>query len=116
MRAAWYEKQGSAREVLVVGEMPDPHPGAGEVRIRIAASSINPFYIKKRQDAFGYGMAYPRIIPHGDGAGQVDQVGEASLPNGSAGRCGVTAHNPIDRSAQLRSLPWFRSITLLRCP
>jgi len=36
MRAAWYEKQGSAREVLVVGEMPDPRPGTGEVRIRIA--------------------------------------------------------------------------------
>jgi NADPH2:quinone reductase len=38
MRAAWYEKQGPAREVLVVGEMPEPHPSAGEVRIRIAAS------------------------------------------------------------------------------
>ena len=42
MRAAWYEKQGPAREVLVVGEMPDPRPAAGEVLIRIAASGINP--------------------------------------------------------------------------
>ena len=24
MRAAWYENQGAARDVLVVGEMPDP--------------------------------------------------------------------------------------------
>jgi hypothetical protein len=24
MKAAWYEKQGPARDVLVVGEMPDP--------------------------------------------------------------------------------------------
>ena len=38
MKAAWYEKQGPAREVLTVGEMPDPTPAAGEVRIRIAAS------------------------------------------------------------------------------
>jgi NADPH:quinone reductase len=38
MKAAWYEKQGPAREVLVVGDMPDPMLGAGEVRIRIAAS------------------------------------------------------------------------------
>ena len=53
MRAAWYEKQGPAREVLVVGEMPDPRPGPGEVRIRIAASGINPGDIKKRQDSFG---------------------------------------------------------------
>ena len=51
MRAAWYEKQGPAKDVLMVGEMPDPHPVAGEVRIRIAASGINPGDIKKRQDA-----------------------------------------------------------------
>jgi NADPH:quinone reductase-like Zn-dependent oxidoreductase len=75
MRAAWYEKQGPAREVLGVGEMPDPYPVAGEVRIRIAASGINPGDIKKREDAFGYGMPYPRVIPHSDGAGRVDQVG-----------------------------------------
>jgi len=76
MRAAWYEKQGPAREVLTVGEMPDPIPSSGEVRIRIAASGINPGDIKKRQDTFGYGMSYPRIIPHSDGAGRVDQVGD----------------------------------------
>jgi NADPH2:quinone reductase len=76
MRAAWYEKQGPAREVLVVSEMPDPIPGAGEVRIRIAVSGINPGDIKKRQDSFGLGMSYPRVIPHSDGAGHVDQVGE----------------------------------------
>ena len=76
MRAAWYEKRGPAREVLRVGVMPDPTPGAGEVRIRIAASGINPGDIKKREDAFGYGMPYPRVIPHSDGAGVVDAVGE----------------------------------------
>jgi hypothetical protein len=38
MKAAWYEKQGPAREVLTLGEIPDPSPTAGEVRIRIAAS------------------------------------------------------------------------------
>jgi NADPH2:quinone reductase len=76
MRAAWYEKQGPANEVLTVGEMPDPRPGAGEVRIRIAASGINPGDIKKRQDSFGLGMPFPRVIPHSDGAGVVDLVGD----------------------------------------
>jgi NADPH2:quinone reductase len=80
MRAAWYEKQGPAREVLTVGEMPDPIPGPGEVRIRIAASGINPGDIKKRQDSFGIGMAYPRVIPHSDGAGRVDMVGDGVPP------------------------------------
>jgi NADPH2:quinone reductase len=76
MNAAWYEKQGPARDVLVVGEMPDPEPGPGEVRIRVVASGINPGDIKKRQDTFGYGMSYPRVIPHSDGAGVIDRVGD----------------------------------------
>src|SRR6185295_6339602 len=75
MRAAWYEQQGPARAVLTVGEMPDPIPGPGEVRIRVAVSGINPGDVKKRQNAFGYSMPYPRVIPHSDGAGQVDRVG-----------------------------------------
>ena len=48
MKAAWYEKQGPPQDVLVVGEMPDPTPGPGELRIRIAASGINPGDTKKR--------------------------------------------------------------------
>jgi NADPH:quinone reductase len=59
MRAASYDKQGSAREVLTVGEMPDPIPGAGEVRIRIAALGINPGDAKKRENSFSYGNAVP---------------------------------------------------------
>jgi NADPH:quinone reductase len=76
MKAAWYEKQGAARDVLVVGEMDDPRPGAGEVRIRIAFSGVNPGDVKKREDAFGVGMSYPRVIPHSDGSGAVDAVGD----------------------------------------
>ena len=76
MKAAWYEKQGPAQEVLTVGEMPDPNPGSGEVRIRIAASGVNPGDVKKRGDTFALGMPYPRVIPHSDGAGTVDKVGE----------------------------------------
>jgi NADPH2:quinone reductase len=76
MKAAWYEKQGAARDVLIVGEMDDPQPRAGEVRIRVAFSGVNPGDVKKRQDSFGIGMPYPRIIPHSDGSGTVDAVGE----------------------------------------
>jgi len=42
MKDAWHEKQGAAPDVLVVGEMDDPQPRAGEVRIRIAFSGVNP--------------------------------------------------------------------------
>jgi NADPH2:quinone reductase len=56
--------------------MDDPNPIAGEVRIRVAASGVNPGDVKKREDAFGVGMPYPRVTPHSDGAGTIDAVGE----------------------------------------
>jgi NADPH:quinone reductase len=108
MKAAWYEKQGPAREVLTVGEMDDPIPAAGEVRIRISASGINPGDIKKRQDAFGYGMAYPRIIPHSDGAGRVDRVGEGVSPEwmGRNVWCyGAQSYRPFGTAADFTVLP-----------
>src|ERR1700751_3143734 len=108
MRAAWYEKQGPAREVLTVGEMPDPTPGPGEVRIRIAASGINPGDIKKRQDSFGIGMPYPRIIPHSDGAGRIDKVGEG-VPSEWIGRSvwcyGAQSYRPFGTAAEFTVIP-----------
>lgn len=108
MRAAWYEKQGPAREVLTVGEMQDPSPAAGEVRIRIAASGINPGDIKKREDAFGYGMPYPRVIPHSDGAGRVDQVGPGVSSEwiGRAVWCyGAQSYRPFGTAAEFTVVP-----------
>src|SRR6516225_6575082 len=76
MKAAWYERQGAARDVLRVGTMDEARPLAGEVRIHTAFSGVNPGDVKKRQDAFSMGMPYPRVIPHSDGSGTVDAVGE----------------------------------------
>jgi NADPH:quinone reductase len=108
MRAAWYEKQGPAREVLKVGEMPDPIPAAGEVRIRVAASGINPGDTKKRQDAFGIGMAYPRVIPHSDGAGRVDQLG-SGIGSEWLGRSvwcfGAQSYRPFGTAAEYTVVP-----------
>jgi NADPH2:quinone reductase len=108
MRAAWYEKPGPAREVLKVGEMPDPAPAPGEVRIRIAASGINPGDIKKRQDVFAYGMAYPRVIPHSDGAGIVDKIG-AGVSSEWMGRSvwcyGAQSYRPFGTAAEFTVVP-----------
>ena len=114
MRAAWYEKQGPAQEVLMVGEMPDPRPSAGEVRIRIAASGINPGDIKKRQDSFGIGMPYPRVIPHSDGAGQVDQVGDGVSPEwvGRQVWCyGAQSYRPFGTAAEFTVVRWIMSLS-----
>jgi NADPH2:quinone reductase len=76
LRAAWYERQGPARETLVVGEMPDVHPGPREVRIAVAVSGLSPGDVKKRTGWQDSEMEYPRVIPHSDGAGTIDAVGE----------------------------------------
>ena len=76
MKAAWNEKQGAAADVLIVGDMDDPQPRAGEVRIRVAFSGVNPEDVKKRQNAFGVGMPNPRVTRRSDGSGTVDVVGE----------------------------------------
>jgi NADPH2:quinone reductase len=108
MRAAWYEKQGPAREVLEVGEMPDPVPGAGEVRIRIVASGINPGDTKKRGDVFALGMPYPRVIPHSDGAGTVDLTGSGVSQElvGQRVWCfGAQSYRPFGTAAEFTVVP-----------
>ena len=108
MKAAWYEKQGPPREVLVVGEMSDPISAAGEVRIRVASSGINPGDTKKRDNAFGIGMAYPRVIPHSDGAGRVDQLG-LGVPSDWMGRSvwcyGAQSYRPFGTAAEFTVVP-----------
>jgi len=115
MRAAWYEKQGPARQVLTVGEMPDPSPAAGEVRIRIAASGINPGDIKKRQNAFGYGMPYARVIPHSDGAGRIDQIGQSVPPEwlGKSVWCyGAQSYRAFGTAAEFAIVPVDQAVLL----
>jgi NADPH2:quinone reductase len=76
MQAVWYERQGKAQDVLQYGEMPIPEPGIGEVRVRLHASGVNPSDTKVRGGWGGIAMSFPRVIPHQDGAGTIDRVGE----------------------------------------
>jgi NADPH2:quinone reductase len=75
MRAAYYERNGSAREVLQVGDVPTPRPGPGDVRVKLVTSGVNPSDVKSRQGATRK-IAFPRVIPHSDGAGVIDDVGD----------------------------------------
>jgi NADPH2:quinone reductase len=75
MRAAFYSQQGPAQEVLRVGEQPTPQPGPGEVRVKLRTSGVNPSDWKARRGGFGRGLFAPLIIPHSDGAGDIDAVG-----------------------------------------
>ena len=73
MKAAWYEKNGEAKDVLVVGEMPTPEVGPGEVRVKISVSGVNPSDVKSRR---GRPLIAPRIVPHSDAGGVIEAVGQ----------------------------------------
>ncbi len=75
MRAALYDRLGASAEVLRVEDVDRPEPGPGEVRVKITYSGVNPTDWKSRSGAT------PRAIedfqiPHHDGAGVIDAVGE----------------------------------------
>ena len=115
MRAAWYEKTGPAAEVLQVGEMPVPEPGPGEVRVRVVASGLNPTDVKTR--AGSRPMAFPRVVPHQDGAGVIDRVG----PGVPAARVGervwmfiVQWQRPWGTAAEFTVVPATLAVTLHR--
>ena len=108
MKAAWYERQGPAKDVLVVGEMKNPEPLPGEVRVRVAASGVNPGDVKKREDAFRVGMPYPRIVPHSDGAGTIDQVGPGVSQERIGQRVwcfGAQSYRPFGTAAEYTTVP-----------
>jgi NADPH:quinone reductase len=75
MKAAFYERLGPAKEVLQVGDIPEPYPTAGEVRVRVEWSGVNPSDVKSRIGLRNAVMPFARVIPHSDGAGVIDAVG-----------------------------------------
>jgi NADPH:quinone reductase len=75
MRAAYYDSNGTARDVLRVSEVETPRAGPGEVRVKLATSGVNPSDVKSRQGSTRK-ITWPRVIPQSDGAGVIDQVGD----------------------------------------
>jgi NADPH2:quinone reductase len=116
MRAAFYTEQGAAHDVLRLGEQPTPDPGPGEVRVRLRTSGVNPSDWKVRRGGFGRGLSAPLIIPHSDGAGDIDAVGPGTtgrvigervwIWNGQWKRAhGTAAEHIVVPSAQAAPLP-----------
>jgi len=76
MRAVVYRRTGGP-EVLEVTERPLPVPGPGEVRVRVAVSGSNPTDWKARRGPSpGAATPFPEMVPHQDGAGTIDAVGD----------------------------------------
>lgn len=79
MRQAWYDRTGSAAEVLKTGFLEIPAPGPGEVLVKVWASGINPSDCKQRRGWPGY-VLQGRTVPHSDGAGVIAATGPGVDP------------------------------------
>jgi NADPH:quinone reductase len=115
MRAAYYESKGPARDVLRVGERPMPQPAAGEVRVRVHVSAVNPSDTKGRGGLRVKEMPFPAVIPHQDGAGVIDAVGSGV----DIGRVGervwiyeANLNRPFGTAAQYTCVPAHKAVTL----
>jgi len=115
VRAAWYDARGPAREVLRVGELPLPVPGPGELRVRVAASGVNRGDVGKRGGAWSSEMPFPRVIPHGDGAGVVEAVG-AGVSQARVGEHAwvflAQSYRPFGTAAELVVVPAEHAVPL----
>ncbi|MCA0244296.1 MAG: NADPH:quinone reductase [Proteobacteria bacterium] len=74
MKTWFYDRVGPAAEVLTQADWPLPEPAAGELRVRIEWSGVNPSDVKSRGGLRP--IAFPRVVPHSDGSGVIDAVGE----------------------------------------
>src|SRR3954466_3126119 len=108
VRAVWYDRQGPASEVLQSGELPDPQPKPGEVRVRVRYSGVNPGDTKKRRGWLGSSMPHPRVIPHSDAAGVIDAVGPG-VDQARVGRrawvYGAQSYRPFGTAAEYTVVP-----------
>lgn len=112
MRAAWYSKNGPAREVLELGDLATPIPGPGEVLVELHTSGVNPSDVKSRT---GRPVEGALIVPHSDGAGVITAVG-AGVPRERIGER-VWVWNgqwqrPMGTAAQAIALPQEQAVPL----
>ncbi len=73
MKAVQIREHGDL-EALQFADLPEPSPGAGQLRIRIRAASLNHLDVWVRRGIPGVKYPLP-IVPGCDGAGEVDAVG-----------------------------------------
>jgi NADPH2:quinone reductase len=115
MRAAFYEHTGPASDVLCVDELPTPVPGPGEVRVKVSWSGVNPSDVKSRAGSRTKAMPFPRIIPHSDGSGVIDQVG-SDIPSSRIGErvwvWNAAWLRPYGTAAQYVVLPSSQAVPL----
>jgi len=115
MRAAIYTSKGPAADVLRVIEKSDPEPATGEVRVKLAFSGVNPSDVKSRAGVSARGNGYPEVIPHSDGAGTIDKIGQGVNPALLGQRVWVFNgqwDRPFGTAAEFITLPVAQTVAL----
>ncbi len=102
MKAISFADFGPANQVLKVSDWPTPAPGPGEVLVKLHTTGVNPSDVKKRAGGFPNLLDDGAVIPHSDGAGVIEGVGEwgAHFTDRRACFC---------LSSAVRALAWYGS-------
>ncbi len=111
MKAAFYDCNGPADEVLQVGDVQMPAAGPGEVLVRVKTSGVNPSDVKSRTGLRAK-MSYPRVIPHSDGAGVIEAIGAGVDPARVGERVWLWNgqwQRPFGTAAEYIALPAFQA-------
>jgi NADPH2:quinone reductase len=112
MKAAWYSRNGEAQDVMQVGDLPTPSPQPGEVLVRLATSGVNPSDVKSRR---ARPLSDPLIVPHSDGAGVIEAVGQGVPASRVGERVWVWNgqwQRPMGTCAQFIALPATQAVAL----
>lgn len=113
MRAALYSRNGPARDVLQVTDLPTPEPGPGEVRVKLSMSGVNPSDVKSRAGSRPVTQGY--VVPHSDGAGVIDRVGSGVPADRIGERVWIWNgqwQRPMGTAAQYIALPAPQAVPL----
>lgn len=109
MRAIIYERRGPARDVLQIVDRPMPEPDAGEVRVQIAVTAINPTDMKARSKWLGQkNMLFPVVTPHRDAAGIIERIGAYVDPKRLGERVWISLNHriyPFGTAAEFTIIP-----------
>ena len=112
MKAAWYSRNGEAQDVMQVGDLPTPSLKPGEVLVRLVTSGVNPSDVKSRR---ARPLSDPLIVPHSDGAGVIEAVGQGVPASRVGERVWVWNgqwQRPMGTCAQFIALPAAQAVAL----